>query len=150
MGNILKHYLNFNKTQYPHQRWIRGITIAVVILFSASRFIVFINLGVLGFIIALVLSLIAALICFVISALIETVLTKKADNKTHLKDTDELKESGFADLEDIEKMRYNIQRMNKNMILIFILMNVVFFIVLALSFIKIQSIALGWIIALYQ
>ena len=90
----------------------------------------------MGLIIALLISAVGAIVCFVISALVETVLTNRADKKTHLKDTENLMESGFTDLEDLEKMRYVIQCMNKKLTLIFVLMVIVFFIVLAVSYIS--------------
>lgn len=139
MITILKHFLNFRDSHYPHQKWLKGITLAVILFFAVREFMFFIPMGILGLIIAFILFAVVTVICVVIYGVIETVLTNIAEKKEHEKDKENFRASGDAVLADLEETRFKIQSMNRQMIFISILMVAAFFAVMLLSYVYIAD-----------
>jgi len=145
---VLKHFLNFKDSTYTHQKWLKGITLIVLIFFAAMIYISLLPMGILGIIISTIIFVIVASICIVIYGVIETVLTSRADKKTHIREKEEFRAGGSEELAGLEETRFKIVKMNKQMVVTGILMAVTFFVALIAAYVFTESQAAAWAIAI--
>ena len=114
--------LSLKNAKYKHQKWLRLISMMIIILFTLANFESFIGAGIFGIIIASVFSIIVATICLGVFGIIEGVITSRIEKKEEERSNKEFREGASDDLLELDENRIQILGLNKRISLVVKLM----------------------------